>query len=348
MKTFSCMSAWLLPALLVAMILAGCGGQDSSESSTGTTRTGAQDQSSHSFHRLDVTADEWKGAGTVGPITAEMRGYFADVFLAAELLSPASPNSSIRYVVEEVDDLGVAQEPQLVMAKEKGAPVVAIGSLVSKPTAAMIWLKNSQVGDIGDLKGKTIAYPGLPFQRGFLQSILARAGLTLGDVKIKAVGYHLVSALVDGRADAIFGGSWNQEGVELESEGLEPVVTRVQELGVPAYDELMVIARTDRISEDPQLIRAFMSAVSRGTATALKNPGLAIESLGESEEVNPALSPELAKAEVHATLPLLSKGSYMDPDQAGRLIDWMYEQGLIKKKPPVSEILTNRYLERAP
>jgi len=348
MKSLCCRCSWLLPVLLAAVTLAGCGGQGSSESSTETARTGAQDQSSHTFHRLNVTADGWKGAGTVGPITAEMRGYFADVFLAAELLSPASPNSSLRYVVEEVDDLGVTQEPQLVMAKAKGAPVIAIGSLVSKPTAAMIWLKKSQISGIGDLKGKTIAYPGLPFQRGFLQRILARAGLTLGDVKIKAVGYHLVSALVDGRADAIFGGSWNQEGVELELEGLEPVVTRVQDLGVPAYDELMVIARTDRISEDPQLIKAFMSAASRGTATALKNPALAIESLGESEEVNPALSPELAKAEVHATLPLLSKGSYMDPDQARRLIDWMYEQGLIEKKPPVSKVLTNRYLQQGP
>jgi putative hydroxymethylpyrimidine transport system substrate-binding protein len=276
-----------------------------------------------------------------------MHSYFADVSLDAHLLAPGSPIFPISYVIEEVDDLGITQEPQLVMAKAKGAPVVAVGSLVSKPTAAMIWLKKSRIRNIGDLKGKTIAYPGLPFQKGFLKSILARAGLTLRDVKIEFVEYHLVSALVNGRADAIFGGSWNQEGVELETQGLEPVVTRVQDLGIPAYDELVVIARSDRVAEDPRLIEDFMSAVNRGTAAALKSPYLAIESLKASPEVNPALGhPKLARAEIHATLPLLAKGGYMDPARARRLIDWMYGQGLIKKKPPVSEILTNRYLRR--
>jgi putative hydroxymethylpyrimidine transport system substrate-binding protein len=341
MKKFCCMRLLLLPALLAAVVLAGCGGQGPSESSTGIERTRIQRPRPHISNLMDVTADGWKGAGTIGLITAEMRGYFLDVGLNIGVLTPASPNSSIRYVVEGTDDLGVTQEPQLVMAKAKGAPIVAIGSLVSKPTAAMIWLKKSQIGEIGDLRGKTIAYPGLPFQKGFLQSILARAGLTLGDVRIKAVGYDLVSALVDGRADAIFGGSWNQEGVELEMRGLEPVVTRVKDLGIPAYDELVVVIRSDRVPEDPSLIKKFMSVVNRGTATALGNPRVAEEAIEESAEVNPALSPRVAKAEIRATLPLLSKGGHMDPDQAGRLIDWMYEQGLIKKRPPVSELFAN-------
>lgn len=341
MENFRCMKALVLSALLAAVVLAGCGGQEPSESSTGIGHTAIQRHFPPISDSLEVTADGWKGVGTVGLITAEMRDYFFDLGLKVGVLSPGSPSSPIRYVVEEVDDLGVTQEPQLVMAKEKGAPIVAIGSLVSKPTAAMIWLKRSQTGGIGDLKGKTIAYPGLPFQKGFLQSILARAGLTLGDVKIKAVHYHLVSALVDGRADAIFGGSWNQEGVELKLRGLEPVVTRVQDLGIPAYDELVVIARSDRASEDPQMIKKFMRAVKRGTATALKNPRIAERSIEESSEVNPALRPKLTKAELSVTLSLLSKSSHIDRDQARRLIDWMYEQGLIKKRPPVSGLFAN-------
>lgn len=341
MKKSYCKKALLLPALFAAVALASCGDQGPSESSTESERTATQRQSPHISDLMSVTADGWKGVGTAGLITAEMNDYFFDVGLNVGVLSPASPSAPIRYVVEEVDDLGVTQEPQLVIAKAKGAPVVAIGSLVSKPTAAMIWLKDSQIGGIGDLRGKTIAYPGLPFQKGFLQSILGRAGLTLGDVKIKAVGYHLVSALVEGRADAIFGGSWNQEGIELESRGLEPVVTRVQDLGIPAYDELVVIARSDRVSEDPQLVKKFMSVVKRGTATTLENPRIAEEAIEESTEINPVLNPKLAKAELRVTLPLLSRSSYINRDQARRLIDWMYEQGLIKKRPPVAELFAS-------
>ena len=60
----------------------------------------------------------------------------------------------------------------MVLERARGAQVVAVGSLISDPTAAMIWLEKSHIGGIADLKGKTIAIPGLPFQKSFLQSIL--------------------------------------------------------------------------------------------------------------------------------------------------------------------------------
>ena len=115
-------------------------------------------------------------------------------------------------VVNGSDDLGVAHGAQVTIAQEKGVPIVVVGSLVPEPTAALIWSKESDIGGIADLKGKTIAIPGLSFQRDFLETILARGGLTLDDVKVKSVGNELVPALASGKADAIFGGSGNQEG----------------------------------------------------------------------------------------------------------------------------------------
>src|SRR6478752_4595307 len=120
------------------------------------------------------------------------------------------------------------------VAPGKQLPIVIIGSLISQPTAALIWAKESHINEIADLKGKTIAIPGLSFQRKFLEAALAQEGLAPGDVTIKAVGYKLVPALVSGQADAIFGGSGNPEGIELASRGVQPVVTSVQGLGVPA------------------------------------------------------------------------------------------------------------------
>ena len=68
----------------------------------------------------------------------------------------------------------------------------------------------------------------------FLQSFLARGGLTLDDVEVRRVGYELVSALTDGEVDAIFGGSWNIEGAVLEARGLKPVITRFEATASPA------------------------------------------------------------------------------------------------------------------
>jgi putative hydroxymethylpyrimidine transport system substrate-binding protein len=129
--------------------------------------------------------------------------------------------------------------------------------------------------------------------------------------------------------------------------GLDPVITRVQDLGIPPYEELLVIARRDRLAKDPQLFRDFMAAVSRGTATSIEDPDLALEAVSEDVESDFRVSPQGQEAQVEATLPLLSESGEMDPAQAQRLIDWMHSEGMIKQKPPVSSLLTNEYLSQS-
>jgi putative hydroxymethylpyrimidine transport system substrate-binding protein len=316
----------------------GCGG--------GSAETTKSPPKSSPSKVLEVTIDGRFGPATAGMVMARKLGYFDDLGLEVILYNPSNPRRPVRYVNERVVDLSITHEPEVVLAGEKGVPIAAIGSVISRPTAAMIWPKNSGIRSIADLKGKTIAIPGVQFQRLFLQSILARAGLTLADVKLKVVGFGLVHALVSGKADAIFGGSSNIEGVELEKQGLKPIVKRVQSLGVPAYDELVVIARRDRLSRDPRVIRNFMAAVYRGTAAAVDHPKAAAEALVEiaKELEGETRSVQLMEVEMRRSLPLLSRTGEIDPKKASDLISWMHEQGMIEKEPPVSELFSNDYL----
>jgi len=275
---------------------------------------------------------------------AESLGYFEEANLRVVTFRPATPSRPVEYVVGGTDDIGISHEPQVVLAKEKGAPIVALGSLISQPTMAMIWLDGSKIRNIADLKGKTIAIPGLSFQEQFLKSYLARGGLTLHDVKVKRVWYNLVPRLVEGRVDAIFGADWNAEGVQLEARGLHPVITRVQSLGFPSYDELVVIVRSDRLAEDPRAYRAFMSAVARGTAAAIENPKETVEVLENDINANPDRSKRATEAEVKATLPMISKTGYMSSEEANGLMDWMREEGMIRRTWPASELFNNEYL----
>ena len=333
-------------AMLAMLLVAGCGGGTETETRPDNTRK--QAERSAPLKKVRVTLDGQEGAETAGIVMAGKLGYFTDVGLSVSILSPALPARPIPYVATREDDLGVAQEPQVVLSKEKGTPVVAVGRLIGGPTAAMIWLKESRIASIKDLKGKTIAIPGIPFQKAFLKSCLARYGLTLADVKVKSVGYNLVSALAKGRADAIFGGSPNIEGVALKSQGLPTVVTRLNALGVPSYEELVVVARIDRVAKEPGLIRDFMSAVARGTTAAIDDPDGAAEAIEEVNAGTANLDRKVLEAQLAATLPLLSKDGYMDPEKARRLASWMHEEGIAEKPPPPSALLTNKYVAKSP
>lgn len=326
----------ILAAVAAFALLVGCGGGSDSE-----TPEPALD----SYRAIVVTLDGHHNAENVGLLMAESLDYFDDVDLGVELRDePVSPDRPIDYVVGQAVDLAVSHQPQVVLARSQGQPIVAVGSLVPQPTAAMIWLEKAKIDDIADLKGKTVGFYGLSFERELLENVLRHAGLTRKDVRVEEVGYETVPALASGKVDAIFGDSGNVEGVELESRGLKPVVTGVQDLGVPAYDELVVIARPDRLREDPRLIPDFMSAVARGTAAAIADPKAAAKTIIEYSEADP--SRKATEASIEATLPLLSGDGHMDPDQASRLVDWMHEEGLIRRTVPVSALLTNSYLER--
>jgi putative hydroxymethylpyrimidine transport system substrate-binding protein len=332
----------MLAMVVAAVLVIGCGKGGSTETAE------KRPQPDPESRLVEITLDGYPSVENVGIFMAKKRGYFADVGIKVAPTTPVTPLNVIGYVTQGAVDLGISHQPQVVMAKEKGASIIAIGSLVEQPTMAMIWLKKSGIDGIADLKGKTVAIVGFPFEVDFLQSVLARAGLTLDDVKLERVSYELVADLASGRADAIFGGSWNVEGAELEARGLEPVITRVQDLGIPPYDELAVIGRPDRLSRDSSAIRDFMSAVARGTAAAIEDPEAAAKTIAAARarfEYSNAPPPKLMQGAVKAALPLLSKTGHMNPAQADHLVDWMVEEGLIQRALPASALLTNQFVE---
>jgi putative hydroxymethylpyrimidine transport system substrate-binding protein len=321
--------SWALLLLngLLALLLSGCG-------SAGETTAAHVEPPLKKQWNMGL--DEWESAATMGVLMAESRGYFANT---VDSLVGITPASSLRYVMTEVDDVGVARAPQVVVSTEKGASIVIIGSLVRQPTAALVWLKGSGIHSITDLKGKTIAIPGERFQKIFLEHILARAGLTLADVDLQSGGHRLTETLLNGRADATFGGSWNVEGPELEAHGKKPVITRLTSLGFPPYEELVLIARRHRVLREPQAYRDYVAAIVRGVRTGQKDPKAVAKEIVAANESNPDLGLEYEEAAVEATLPLLSRTGQVDRRQLARLADWMFAEGMLTREVRVSELL---------
>ena len=283
--------AALVATIALALGLAACG--EKSEDVTGAEPT-----------PLSLTLDFYPNPDHAGIYMAEKLGYFADAGLDVSIHTPADPAAPTKLVAAGQTDLAISYEPEVMLAHETGLDVVAVGALVDRPLTSMIWLAKSGIKGIADLRGKTIATAGIPYQDAYLKTILARANLSPDDVKTVNVGFGLLPAILGGKADAMLGGFSNVEGVDLRLRGKGPVVTPVDRLGVPTYDELVLVANRRRLEEDPEPYRLFLAALARGTAAAVKSPGATVDALLEA---NPDLDPKLTRAEVDATLPLLSR-----------------------------------------
>ncbi len=317
----------VLAALLAALLLAACG--EKSEEATGQPEP------------FTLTLDFYPNPDHAGIYMAERLGYFEEAGLDVSIQTPADPAAPIKQVAAGQTDLAISYEPEVVLAAEQGLDVIAVGAIVDRPLTSMIWLKKAKIGGIADLRGRTIATAGIPYQDAYLETILARAGLTPSDVKTVNVGYGLLPAIVGGRADAMLGGFRNVEGVDLRLRGLDPVVTPVDQLGVPTYDELVLVANREALEDDAKSIRLFLAALARGTAAAIERPNEATKALLAA---NPDLDSELTKAEVEATLPLLARDAKMDSAAWDRFVAWMRENGQISTAPPAADLLSNDYL----
>ncbi len=317
-----------LALLSLALGLAACG--EKSEDLNGGTAT-----------PFKLTLDFYPNPDHAGIYMAQKLGYFKEAGLDVSIETPADPSTPIKEVAAGRTDLAISYEPEVILAHDQGLNVVAVGAMIDHPLTSMIWLRKSGIKGIAGLRGKTIATAGIPYQNAYLKTILARAHLTPADVTAVNVGFGLLPAIASGKAQAMLGGFRNVEGVDLRLRGENPVVTPVNRLGVPTYDELVFVAQRERLEEDPQPIRLFLAAVSRGTRAAIENPRAAAALL---HEANPSLEPKLTEAELSATLPLLSRDGSMDATQWTRFITWMRDNGLISSLPAAAEVLDDSYL----
>lgn len=316
-----------------AAIAAGCG--EKSESTTGGTP-----------QPFTLSLDWYVNPDHAGIYTALDDGYFRDAGLDVKPETPSDPSAPLKEVATGRVDLAISYEPEVLLAQDQGLPVKAVAALVPTPLTSMIWLRDSGIKSVKDLQGKTIATAGIPYQEAYLKTILDRANLSTGDVTTVDVQQNLLQALLGGRAQAMLGGFLNVEGVALQQQGKDPTVIPVDKLGIPTYNELVLVANSDTLDSKSQDIRLFLDALQRGTQAAVADPASATKDILDAGN---GLDPKTTKAEVKKTLPLLAqKGAkqygYMDPKQWTQFAQFFADNGLIKALPSTDDVLTNDLL----
>jgi putative hydroxymethylpyrimidine transport system substrate-binding protein len=322
-----------LTAFVLVVTAAGCGEK--------------QEHRAGDSEPLTLELDFYVNPDHAGIYEALARGYFDEAGLEVQPRVPSDPSAPIRQVAAGRADLAISYEPEVLLAQDQGLPVTAVAALVPRPLTSLISLPEAGIHDVADLRGKTIATAGIPYQADYLEAILGREGLSPDDVSQKDVGFNLLPAVLSGSADAMLGGFLNVEGVDLAERGLHPSVVPVDRLGVPTYDELVLVADSDRVANDPQAIRLFIAALERGTRAAVKDPAGATEAILAAGD---GLEPRLTRAEIDRTLPLLlpEKPSqpfgYMNGREWEAFAGFFADHGLISTRPSADEMFTDELL----
>jgi putative hydroxymethylpyrimidine transport system substrate-binding protein len=327
-------------AALIAVAVLSLGGAACGEKSE-SVEGGAE------VRGLDLTLDWFANPDHVAIYQALEDGYFRDVGLDVRPRVPSDPAAPIKQVAAGRTDLAISYEPEVFLARAQGLPVVAVAALVQRPLTSLMATRKSGVRAVRQLRGKRVGTAGIPYQEAYLRTILRRADVPESSVKITNVGASLLAAMLSGKVDATLGAFWNVEGVELRQRGARPRTVPVDRLGVPDYDELVLVANSEEIEERRDDLRLFVSAMARGARAAREDPrGAAAALLAANDD----LEPKPTRASVRLTIPTLFPEKrdrpfgYMDPVQWRNYGGWMVDNGLLEGLPDIDAVLTNDLL----
>ena len=278
---------------------------------------------------------------------AQKLGYFEEAGLDVSIDTPVGPVGADQAGRRRPHRPGDLLRARGVLAREQGLDVVAVGALVNRPLTSMIWLKKSGIKGVADLRGKTIATAGIPYQDAYLKTILARANLSPDDVKAVNVGFGLLPAIIGGRAEAMLGGFSNVEGVDLRDARQRPGRHPGRQARGADLRRARPGRQREQLEEDPEPIRLFLAALARGTAAAVEEPGG-----GRPKrllEANPDLEPKLTRAEVDgdaaAAQPRRRAAyGYMDTGRVARLHRLDARKRTDRLAAGAAEVLSDDYL----
>ena len=263
-----------------------------------------------------------------GVYQALSSGVYLDEGIELEVITPTSTADTIRLIQAGKADFGLADGLDIATQIAAGRDVRAVMAVTQRPSGGLITLAEEEIDSPADLGGKTVGVTGLPSDKAVFETMVEDAGGDPERSKVVTVGFGGIQALLAGRISG-FTGYIPADATVVESKGRKTRSFAFDDFGGPSYPGLVGFSTGSRISEDPDLVEAFVSATIEGYRQALSDPESAVSAMVESV---PELDPELARRTFLAYEPLIGDAATLgsiDRESVAGLSDFMVERGII-------------------
>ena len=269
------------------------------------------------------------------------KGYFAQEGIEVEFDYSFETNG-VQLVGANRLPFAVVSGEQVLLARAQGLPVVYVMAWFQKFPVAVIAKADSGIKAPGDLKGKKIGTPTLDGANFVgLRALLASAGVKPEDVTIEAIGFNQVPALTAGQVEAVVVYA-NNEPIRLSAQGEQFNVIPVGDYVALAANGLL--SNETIVAQEPEFVRGFVRALTRGIQDTLANPD---EAYAISKKFVETLTDDgLEKKVLAATMAMwkTSRVGYADPLAWENMQTALLEAKLLNEKQDLSRAFTNEFI----
>lgn len=285
----------------------------------------------HAEQHVRLLLDWFVNPNHAAIFAAQYSGAFKKEGLDVEMIAPADSAAVPLLLAAGKADLAIGYQPQLYTLVEKDVPVIRIGTLINQPLNTLTTLSPS-VHTLKDFAGKSLGYAIPGFEDVAIRNMLASQGVDVSTVKLISLNMDAESALLTHKIDGAMTVYRNYELLDLKNKGVTPQVFRPEAFGVPAYDELIILANQKTAAQDTR-VAAFLRGLDAGVAWLRAHPEAAWQAFIHRY---PELNTPLNHQAWQATLPFFAAHSAaLDRKRYQAFGDYMKANGLIKTVAPL-------------
>lgn len=299
--------------------------------------------------KITVVLDWTPNTNHTGIFVAEANGYFEEAGLDVEIVQPPEGGAEA-LVASGKAQFGVSFQDSLApaFAGDNPLPITAVAAVVQHNTSGIISRAGEGMHTPKGLEGKKYATWDMDVEKATIRDVMRADGGNFDKVElIPSTITDEVSALKSGSVDAIWV-FYGWAGVACDVAGLDTDYFEFADID-PVFDYYtpVIIGNDNWLSENPEIAKAFISALSKGYTFACENPKEAADIL-----MNAAPELKANSALVYASQEYLSKEYIADAKRFGEFDDarwaafynWLNDNNLLADKIDPSFGFTNEYL----
>jgi len=207
------------------------------------------------------------------------KGIYTAENIDLEIQEGRGSAATTQAVAAKTANFGYVDVPTMMRAAVKGAPVIAAGVLLQTSPMSVMGLTEKNVRKPEDIRGKTVAITPADSMTQIWPLFLKKTGLkesefttVAGDAQTK------LNAVINGQADLLLGYVMDQSMKIKDAIAKDVYPIKFADYGINMVSS-GIIANTDYIKANPDLVRRFMAATTKAVEAAEKDPKAAAQSI---------------------------------------------------------------------
>ena len=282
------------------------------------------------------------------------KGIFAAEGIDLEIQEGRGSGVTTQAVAAKTANFGYVDVPTMMRAAVKGAPVQALGVALQTTAMSAMGFVDKNIKKPEDIKGKTVAVTPGDSMSQIWPLFLKKTNLKESEIKIVSGDPQTkVNAVINGQADLLLGYVMDQSMKIKDATGKDVFPIKFADYGIVLISS-GIIANTDYIKANPDLVRRMMAASVKSVEAAVKDPkgaaqailnanpkGGKIETLTEGFE----LTIPFYKDPTGESKQVLRVGDKIMQESVDLMVEYGGLEAVAKEK--VKTFYTNDYLPKA-